>query len=62
MIVIHPNVISELFDGGKNNAIFDWLDRHDETGVYITVIAVTEMVLGAELLPEGKRKQAFRAG
>jgi toxin FitB len=60
MIVLDTNVISELFDGRRDNGIFDWLDRHDAEGLYITVIAVAELVFGAELLPEGKRKHAFR--
>jgi predicted nucleic acid-binding protein len=60
MIVLDTNVISEVFDGRKDNGIFDWLDRHDQAGLYITAITVAELVFGAELLAEGKRKQAFR--
>ena len=60
MIILDTNVISELFNGRKDNGIFDWLDRHEEEGLYISVITVTELVFGTEFLPEGKRKQSFR--
>ena len=60
MIVLDTNVISELFDGRKDNGIYDWLDRYDAVGLHITSITVAELVYGAELLAEGKRKQAFR--
>ena len=60
MIVLDTNVISELFDDRKDNGVFDCLDRHDEAGLYITAITIAELVFGAELLAEGRRKQAFR--
>jgi len=60
MIVLDTNVISELFDGRADNGFFDWLDRHEAEGLYITSIAIAELVFGIELLDEGKRKQSFR--
>jgi predicted nucleic acid-binding protein len=60
MIVLDTNVISELFDGRTDNHVFDWLDRHEAEGLYITSIAIAELVFGIELLDAGKRKQAFR--
>lgn len=60
MIVLDTNVISELFDGRADNGFFDWLDRHEAEELYITSIAIAELVFGIELLDEGKRKQSFR--
>lgn len=60
MIVLDTNVISELFDGRKDNGIYEWLDQHEAADLYITSITIAELVFGAELLAEGKRKQAFR--
>jgi predicted nucleic acid-binding protein len=60
VIILDTNVISELFDGRKDNGIYEWLDRHDGAGLYITSITVADLVFGAELLPTGKRKQTFR--
>lgn len=61
MIVLDTNVISESFDGRGDNRVFDWLDGQDIGDLYLTSITVAELVYGAELLPEGKRKQAFRS-
>lgn len=60
MIVFDTNVISELFDGRIDNGVFDWLDRHEAEGLYITSITLAELVFGVELLADGRRKQAFR--
>jgi len=60
VIVLDTNIISELFDGRIDNGVFGWLDRHEAEGLYITSIAISELVFGIELLDEGKRKQAFR--
>jgi predicted nucleic acid-binding protein len=60
VIVLDTNVISECFDGRLKNPVFDWLDRHDPQMLFLTSITISELVFGAELLADGKRKQAFR--
>jgi len=60
MIVLDTNVMSEAFGGRGNDRVFDWLDRQDCGDLYLTSITIAELVHGAELLPNGKRKQTFR--
>lgn len=60
MIVLDTNVMSEAFGGRGNDRVFDWLDRQDCGDLYLTSITIAELVHGAELLPDGKRKQTFR--
>jgi predicted nucleic acid-binding protein len=60
MIVLDTNVISELFDGRSRSPVLDWLDLYDISDLFLTSITIAELVYGAELLPEGKRKRAFQ--
>ena len=59
MIVLDTNIISESFDGRIHSPVFDWLDAHDGD-LFLTSITIAELVYGAELLAEGKRKRAFQ--
>jgi predicted nucleic acid-binding protein len=61
MIVLDTNVISELFEGRQAQSVYDWLDRQDSDALFLTSILIAELVYGAELLPDGKRKQGFAA-
>jgi hypothetical protein len=61
MIVLDTNVIFETFGGRGSDQVFGWLDEQNSKDLYLTSITVAELVHGAELLPEGKRKQAFRS-
>jgi predicted nucleic acid-binding protein len=60
MIVLDTNVISELFDGRVQSPVIGWLDLHDIEDLFLTSITIAELVYGAELLAEGKRKRAFQ--
>jgi len=60
MIVLDTDIMSEAFGGKRSDRVFDWLDRQDRGDLYLTSITVAELVYGAELLPDGKRKQALR--
>lgn len=60
MIVLDTNIISEAFDGRHAERVFDWLDRQRADDLHLTSITIAELVYGAELLPEGKRKRTFQ--
>jgi predicted nucleic acid-binding protein len=42
-----------------NPAVAAWLDRQAAETLYLTTINLSEMLLGVELLPDGKRKRAM---
>jgi hypothetical protein len=59
MIVLDTNVISEPMKARANPAVAAWLDRQAVETLYLTTINLSEMLLGVELLPDGKRKRAM---
>ena len=59
MIVLDTNVISEPMKARANPAVAAWLDRQAAETLYLTTINLSEMLLGVELLPDGKRKRAM---
>lgn len=61
MIIIDTNVISEAVKQGRNQAVVNWLDAQIIETLYITAVSLSELRLGIETLPTGKRKDALRA-
>ena len=57
MIVLDTNVISEVLKPRRDPAVVTWLDRQTAQTLYITAISLSELLLGVELLPEGRRKR-----
>jgi len=62
MIILDTNVISEAMKVGRSLAVVAWLDRQSAETLYLTAMSLSELSLGVELLPAGKRKEALRAG
>jgi predicted nucleic acid-binding protein len=60
MIVLDTNVISELFGGREARQVLAWLDQFELADLFLTSVAIAELVYGAELLPDGRRKDGFR--
>jgi len=61
MIILDTNVISEPMKARADPAVAAWLDRQAAETLYLTTINLSEMLLGVELLPDGKRKRAMAA-
>ena len=61
MIVLDTNVISEALKPVRNERVLKWLDDQVESTLYTTSVALAEMLMGIELLPEGKRKSSLSA-
>jgi len=61
MIIVDTNVISEVVRRGRNPVVVDWLDAQIIETLYLTAPSLSELRLGIESLPQGKRKEALGA-
>ena len=59
MIVLDTNVISEPLKTQADPAVQRWLDRQEAETLYPTTVNLAEVLIGIELLPEGKRKKGM---
>jgi toxin FitB len=60
MIIVDTNVISEAVKPGRNPVVVNWLDAQIIETLYFTATSLSELRLGIETLPAGKRKEALR--
>lgn len=56
MIVLDTNVVSEPMKPNGNPAVLAWLDRQAAETLYLTATSLSELLVGIEILPDGKRK------
>jgi predicted nucleic acid-binding protein len=61
MIVLDTNVLSELYKPAPAAEVVAWLAMHPSTTLFTTAVTQAEMLLGAELMPKGKRRAAIEA-
>ena len=61
MIVLDTNVISEPMKSSGNLAVQTWLDRQAAETLYLTATSLSELLVGIEILPDGKRKEGLDA-
>lgn len=61
MIVLDTNVVSEPMRLHGNPAVAAWLDRQAAETLYLTATSLSELLLGVEILPDGKRKEGLDA-
>ncbi len=61
MIILDTNVISEPMKIDGNAAVQAWLDMQVAETLFLTTVGLSELLLGIEILPVGKRKQALAA-
>ena len=61
MIILDTNVISEAMKPGCDPAVRSWLDQQPKETLFIATISLSELLLGIELLPPGKRRDGFSA-
>jgi predicted nucleic acid-binding protein len=60
MIIVDTNVISEALKPVREPAVIAWLDAQVVETLYLTSPGLSELALGTESLPDGKRKEALR--
>lgn len=56
MIILDTNVVSEPMKPDAHGDVQAWLDEQIAETLYLTSISLSELLLGVELLPAGKRK------
>ena len=60
MIVLDTNVVSELMNPVCNPVVEEWLDAQAAETLYLTSTSLSELLLGIELMPAGKRQERLR--
>lgn len=61
MIILDTNVISEPMKRNANPVIRTWLDQQVAETLYLTATSLSELLVGIEILPDGKRKEGLGA-
>ena len=56
MIILDTNVVSEPMKPNGHRGVQTWLDEQIAETLYLTSISLSELLLGIEVLPDGKRK------
>lgn len=56
MIIVDTNVLSEFMRPAPAAAVTIWLGRQDSEELWTTTVTEAELLVGAAILPEGKRK------
>jgi toxin FitB len=59
MIILDTNVISELMKPVSDPAVEKWLDAQAAESLFLTATSLSELLVGIEILPAGKRKQGL---
>src|SRR5271156_6592049 len=59
MIIVDTNVISETLKPGRSPVVVNWIDAQVIETLYFTATSLSELRLGIETLPAGKRKEAL---
>lgn len=59
MIILDTNVVSEPMKPDGDRGVQAWLDEQAAETMYITAISLSELLLGVELLPDGRRKEGL---
>jgi hypothetical protein len=59
LIILDTNVISEPMRIRGDRAVQDWLDRQEAETLYITAVSLSELLVGIELIPAGKRRASL---
>jgi predicted nucleic acid-binding protein len=57
--ILDTNVLSELLRAKPASAVLAWFAAQHPEGLFVSVVTQAEMMLGARLLPVGKRRAAL---
>jgi len=61
MIILDTNVVSEPMKANGNPVVQAWLDKQSAETLYLTATSFSELLVGIEILPDGKRKEGLAA-
>ena len=56
MILLDTNVVSALMQSPQHPSVVAWLDRQQDTDIYLPSITIAEIQYGLCRMPDGKRK------
>jgi len=59
MIILDTNVVSEPMKIQGNPVVTAWLDRQAADTLYLTATSLSELLVGIEILPSGRRKEGL---
>jgi len=59
MIVLDTNVVSEPMKPNANPAVQAWLDQQAVETLYLTATSLSELLVGIQILPDGRRKKGL---
>jgi predicted nucleic acid-binding protein len=59
VIILDTNVVSEPMKPDGDRGVQAWLDEQIAETLYLTSISLSELLLGVEVLPHGKRKEGL---
>ena len=60
-VLLDTNVLSELLRSVPDPAVLAWFGRQSPENLFASSVTQAEMLLGARLLPAGKRRSALQA-
>jgi predicted nucleic acid-binding protein len=61
VIILDTNVVSEPMKSDGDRDVQAWLDEQIAETLYLTSISLSELLLGVDMLPDGKRKAGLAA-
>jgi predicted nucleic acid-binding protein len=61
VIILDTNVVSEPMRPDGHRGVQAWLDEQTAETLYLTSISLSELLLGVEVLPDGKRRVGLAA-
>jgi predicted nucleic acid-binding protein len=61
VIVLDTNVVAEPMKSSGAPAVRAWLDRQASETLYLTAVSLSELLVGIEIMPEGKRRKGLSA-
>jgi predicted nucleic acid-binding protein len=61
VIILDTNVVSEPMKPNGHRGVQAWLDEQIAESLYLTSISLAELLLGVEVLPDGKRNVGLAA-
>jgi hypothetical protein len=59
-LLLDTNVLSELLRARPDSAVLAWFASQPANGLFVSAVTQAEMMLGACLLPAGKRRQRLK--
>jgi toxin FitB len=61
VIILDTNVVWEPMKPHGNPVVTEWLDRQVAETLYLTATSLSELLVGVQLMPKGKRRETLAA-